>query len=77
MSRIVNIHLNLVLPVKHSFFLARKYQKANRSVQKVLPIQRIPLRRPESRIADDAPQLFFCRAVRHACGSYYVFFQHD
>src|ERR1700685_3512727 len=45
-------------------------------IQEVLPVQRIPLRRPEARVADDAAQLFFCRAVGHACGSYYVFFQH-
>src|SRR5258708_6884430 len=45
-------------------------------VEEVLPIQRIALRRTESRIADDAAEFFFSRAVRHACGSYYVFFQH-
>jgi hypothetical protein len=45
-------------------------------VQEVLPIQRIPLRRPEAGVADDAAEFFFGRAVGHACGSYYVFFQH-
>ena len=45
-------------------------------VQEVLPIQRIPLRGPESRVANDAAQLFFGRAIRHTRGSYYVFFEH-
>jgi hypothetical protein len=45
-------------------------------VQEVLPIQRIPLGRPKSRISNYAAQLFFGGAVGYACGSYYVFFQH-
>jgi hypothetical protein len=36
----------------------------------------IPLRRPESRIANNAPQLFFCRAVVQARRSHNIFFQH-
>ncbi len=47
-----------------------------RSIQKIRSIQRIPLRRLESRIANDAAQLFFSRAVGHASGADYVFFQH-
>ncbi len=45
-------------------------------IQEILPIQRIPLRGPEARVADDAAQFFFGGAVGHACGSYYIFFQH-
>ncbi len=47
------------------------------SIQEILPIQRIPLRGPKSRIADNPPQLFFRGAVVHTGGSHYVFFQHD
>jgi len=45
-------------------------------VQEVLPIQGVALRRPESCVANNPAEFFFCRAVRHACGSYYIFFQH-
>src|SRR5260370_32701887 len=45
-------------------------------VEEVLPVQRVALGGAESRIADDAAEFFFSRAVRHACGSYYVFFEH-
>src|SRR4029077_4104226 len=45
-------------------------------VQKILPVQRIPLRWTEARIAYDASQLFFGCAVVHACGADNVFFQH-
>ncbi len=45
-------------------------------VQEELPVERIPLRRPEACIANDSAQLFFCRAVGHAGGSHYIFFQH-
>jgi hypothetical protein len=45
-------------------------------VQEVLPIQRVPLCRPEAGVADNSAQLFFRDAVGYACGSYYVFFKH-
>src|SRR6202044_2243243 len=45
-------------------------------VKEVLPVQRIPLRGAESRIADDPTQFLFRSAVRHAGGAHYVFFQH-
>ncbi len=43
-------------------------------VQEVLPIQRIPLRWPKSRVADDAAQFFFGGAVVDAGGAHYIFF---
>jgi hypothetical protein len=45
-------------------------------VQEVLPVERIALRGAEAGVPDDAAQLFFGRAIRHACGSYYIFFEH-
>ena len=48
-----------------------------RLIQKILPIQCIPLRRTESRIANNPPQLFFCRAIRHARGTHHIFLKHD
>src|ERR1035441_3272468 len=47
-----------------------------KSVQKALPVERIPLRRTESRIAYDAPQFFFSGAVGYTGGADDVFLQH-
>jgi hypothetical protein len=47
------------------------------SIQKILPIQRIPLRRTEPRIANNPSQLFFGRAVGHARRPHNVFLEHD
>ena len=47
-----------------------------RSIQKIRPVQRVPLRGLEARVADDSAQLFFSRAVGHTGGADYVFFQH-
>src|ERR1035441_9374280 len=49
---------------------------ATKSVQKILPVQRIPLRRTEARIAYDAPQFLFGCAVGHARGADHVLLQH-
>ncbi len=57
-------------------FVHRVARANSRLVQKILPIQRIPLRRPESRVANNPAQFFFRRAVIHAGGADYVFFQH-
>src|SRR5208282_1460416 len=46
------------------------------SVEEILPVQRVPLRRTEACIAYDAPQLFFGCAVGHACGADNVLLQH-
>src|SRR5258706_7818412 len=45
-------------------------------VQEVLSVEGIALGRAEAGVADYAAKLLFCRAVRHACGSYYIFFEH-
>ena len=45
-------------------------------IQKILPVQGIPLRRTEPGIANNPPQLFFGRAVGHARSAYDVLFQH-
>jgi len=47
-----------------------------RLIQKILPIQRIHLRRPETRVANNPAQRFFRRAVFHAGGTHNIFFQH-
>src|ERR1035438_3073921 len=49
---------------------------ATKSVQKILPVQGIPLRRTEARIAYDAPQFFFSGAVGYTSGADDVFLQH-
>src|SRR6266404_7802054 len=46
------------------------------SIQEILPIQRVPLRRTKARIAYDAPQLFFGCAVVHTRGADDVLLQH-
>jgi hypothetical protein len=45
-------------------------------IQKILPVQRIPLCGPKSCIANNPAQFFFRRAVVHSRGADYVFFQH-
>src|ERR1700690_505943 len=50
--------------------------RAPNSIQKILPVQSIPLRRTKPRIAYDAPQFFFGGAVGHARSTHYVFLQH-
>src|ERR1017187_3709507 len=46
------------------------------SVQEILPVQRVPLRRPEARISYDAPQFFFGCAVGDARGADDILLQH-
>src|SRR6266478_8777387 len=46
------------------------------SIQKILPVQRVPLRRTEARIPYDAPQLFFGCAVVDARRADDVFLKH-
>src|SRR5580658_8064305 len=50
--------------------------KRFKSVQKILPVQRIPLRRTETRISYDAPQLFFGGAIVYTGGADDVLFEH-
>ena len=45
-------------------------------VEEILAIQGVALGGAEAGVADDAAQLFFCRAVGYACGSHYILFQH-
>src|SRR5271165_2985205 len=51
-------------------------EKRKASVQKELRIQRVPLRRTEAGIADDAAQLFFGSAVAHTGGAHHVLLNH-
>src|SRR5215470_6562093 len=45
-------------------------------VQEVLSIQRISLRRTESRVANNPSQLFLGRAVRHAGCPHHILLEH-
>jgi hypothetical protein len=49
---------------------------ALRLTQEVSAIQRIPLRRSEPRVADDAAEFFFRGAVGDTGGAHDVFFKH-
>src|SRR5258708_35915880 len=46
------------------------------SVQEILPVERIPLRRPEAGIANDSAQLFLGSAIGHTRGAHYIFLEH-
>ena len=46
-------------------------------VQKHRSIERVTLHGLESRIANDAAQLFFRSAIRGSCCLYDIFFEHD
>jgi len=45
-------------------------------IQEVRPVQRVPLHGAEAGVADDAAELLFCGAIRHAGGTHHIFFQH-
>jgi hypothetical protein len=43
-------------------------------VQEILAVEGVALGGAEAGVANDSAELFFCGAVGHACGSYYIFF---
>src|SRR5580698_3511954 len=74
-----SITLNLGLTCRKSTGMS-KYKKIRPRkflVQKHRSIERVALHRLESRIANDAAQLFFRSAIRGSCCLYDIFFEHD
>jgi hypothetical protein len=43
----------------------------------MLAVERVAAGWAEASVSDYTAQFFFCGAVGYACGSYYIFFQHD